>query len=216
MYSCTHTLTNTQTDRREIIHVFDTTDRCCYPVPAVPCLAPYLRWVAFGANNAPWRNTYTLIYTLTTTIITSDISDSLDLCAVHRQYFRLSVCSGWECVYHLEQCTVFGNVKNSPQWSGVIQTHSYWMGLRFLSVHLRARVRNLNTLTCCFTLGDLMLLCVFGKWMPTYICLSLQVQGLELYYLTAPKTSAFIFLTLSSYCFHMTSTFHYMYTLLNT
>lgn len=24
----------------------------------------------------------------------------------------------------MEECTVFGNVKSSPQWSGVVQTHS--------------------------------------------------------------------------------------------
>lgn len=34
------------------------------------------------------------------------------------------VCAGQGCVYHLEECTVFGNVKSSPQWSGVIQTHT--------------------------------------------------------------------------------------------
>lgn len=34
------------------------------------------------------------------------------------------VCTGQGCVYHLEECTVFGDVKSSLQWSGVIQTHS--------------------------------------------------------------------------------------------
>lgn len=33
-------------------------------------------------------------------------------------------CAGLGCVYHLEECTVFGNVKSSPQWSGVVQTHT--------------------------------------------------------------------------------------------
>lgn len=33
-------------------------------------------------------------------------------------------CAGQGCVYHLEECTVFGNVKSSPQWSGVVQTHT--------------------------------------------------------------------------------------------
>lgn len=32
--------------------------------------------------------------------------------------------AGRGCVYHLEECTVFGNVKSSPQWSGVVQTHT--------------------------------------------------------------------------------------------
>lgn len=32
--------------------------------------------------------------------------------------------AGLGCVYHLEECTVFGDVKSSPQWSGVVQTHA--------------------------------------------------------------------------------------------
>ncbi len=36
----------------------------------------------------------------------------------------LFVCVGRGCVYHLKECTVFSNVKSSPQWSGVVQTHS--------------------------------------------------------------------------------------------
>lgn len=36
----------------------------------------------------------------------------------------LCVRAGQGCVYHLEECTVFGDVKSSPQWSGVVQTHA--------------------------------------------------------------------------------------------
>lgn len=60
-----------------------------------------------------------------TAVITSAICDSPDLCRPHTNTAAFQpACSCAACVYRLEECTVFGNVKSSPRWSELVQTHS--------------------------------------------------------------------------------------------
>lgn len=61
-------------------------------------------------------------YSLICTLTVSSICDSPDLCCCKTSACVCVFVCG--CVYHLEECTVFGNVKSSPQWSQEVQTHS--------------------------------------------------------------------------------------------
>lgn len=116
-----NTHTHTQTGRRQCLCLTRRAD-VCRLVPAVPYLAPVVRWAASARNDTQPLALHTLICPISTTIITSASCDSADLCPVWPGC--VFVCSGQGRVYHLEECTVFGDVKSSLLWSGVAQTRS--------------------------------------------------------------------------------------------
>lgn len=64
------------------------------------------------------------------------------------------VC-GPGCVYHLEECTVFGDVKSSPQWSGVVQTHSVLLDGPEIPLctpgSKSEELKRFNVLSCCWS-----------------------------------------------------------------
>ena len=131
-----HTNTHTHTRVRDSSCVSDATDRCYCPVPAVPYLSPQ---VSGAASGALMTHTHVHTHSFTHPLLQLSHRQSLThqiyvLCASAHTHSSSSisacvcvcvcVCAGRGRVYHLEECTVFGNVKSSPQWSGVVQTHS--------------------------------------------------------------------------------------------
>lgn len=101
MQTYTQKVKNTHTVGIETIGVFDATGRCCCLHPAVPYLAPVGRWAVSVSNDTQTLALHTLISTITTTIITSALCDSPDLCV-----------SAWAClcVHRTGTCLPFGGM----------------------------------------------------------------------------------------------------------
>lgn len=173
----TNTQKHTHADGIETVHVCLTrlTDVAAR-FQLFPYLAPHVRWAAFGTNDTHTRaRTHSFAHSL------PQLSHQLSL--THQIYV---LCAGgipapvWFCVLarDWDVFTIWRNVQYLVMWKAALSgqesykhTLFYWMGLRFLFVHLGARVRNLNAFTCGFTLGDPILLCAFGEWTPTCVCL---------------------------------------------
>lgn len=104
-YSATHRLS------RDSRCVFDEPDRCCS-----------LGFSCYLPGSSGDSHIYTQTHSSRRLCLTHQIYEVCTSTHTNAAVFQL-VC-GRGCVYQLEECTVFGNVKSSPQWSGAVQTRS--------------------------------------------------------------------------------------------